>query len=166
MTTRPEAGEENARDDDGLELLHGLEPEEEDAGVLQESGPRAAGLDTRLNYADSISGIAFQETSEQSAEVGSLDFLPEHKTKNAGPQLEQDIHSDDGDSSIPDDTPSIQVPLGHTVLPASADLLRAPFCLHFRARRNHSVPQGLVLAQRHPEGLLTGAFSLASRHRP
>lgn len=109
MSSRPEAGQEEAREDDGLDLELDREAGEGTQGVTHESATDINPVRNDIDRRDGISESAERQITQQKAETGRLDSLQERRPQDASVQLREDAHSADGTSSIPDDTPSIQV---------------------------------------------------------
>jgi hypothetical protein len=112
MSSRAVAGEEDARDDapdDGLDLQHDLEAGEDPPGILNHSPSGVDQVGDVTDREDEIPEPAEQAIIQHNTEAGSLDSLQEGKTQDTGGQQREDTHSVNDTSSVPDDSPSIQV---------------------------------------------------------
>jgi hypothetical protein len=112
MSSRAVVGREDARDDapdDGLDLRHDLEAGEEPPGILDDSLLDVDQVWDETDREVEIPERAEQATRQHNTEAGSLDSSLEGKTQDTGGQQKEDTHSADDTSSVPDDSPSIQV---------------------------------------------------------
>ena len=115
MNSRPEAGEEDARSD-GSDVQNDYEAGEQLSRTSNDSLPGNDLITNGTGLEDTIPVLAEEDKSQQSSEPGSVDSLQALQTQNAINQLPRDSASPDETSSIPDDTPSIQVPSALLIL--------------------------------------------------
>jgi hypothetical protein len=163
MSSRPEAGEREAREDDGLDFQHDYEAGEETEAASQQSNVEGDPVpnDTALEDGTSTStdSIAQRKTG-----IASLDSPQASKPQDSSVQLLEDTHSADDTSSLPDDTPSVQVNINLVHLLVITHNARVPSCLPSRAMSSRFEPRALMLAQPHPEDHSIDASSLVYRH--
>jgi hypothetical protein len=165
MSSRAVAGEEDAREDapdDDLDLRHDLEAGEEPPGILDDSLDQVG---DEIDREGEIPERAEQATRQHNTEAGSLDSSQEGKTQDTGGQQKEDTHSADDTSSVPDDSPSIQVFSVLLFYKPFLTKLRVPFCLPSRAMHNHFCPPTLALTLAPPDDRSIDVSSLAFRHR-
>jgi hypothetical protein len=108
MSSRPEAGAEDARDD-GPELQDDAEIEEQEQDISSDSPSSAKLSADQTDHEDVIPELVEDDTFRQSATTGNLDTLQERRTRGPSLQLRKKPSSEDETSSVPDDTPSVQV---------------------------------------------------------
>jgi hypothetical protein len=108
MSSRPEAGAEDARDDGPL-LQDDAEIEEQGQDISSDSPSSAKLSADQTDHEDVIPELVEEDTFHQSATTGNLDTLQERRTWGASLQLRKKPSSEDETSSVPDDTPSVQV---------------------------------------------------------
>ncbi len=112
MSSRPEAGKEDARDevqDDGLDLQHDVEIGEEELGASHDYPLEVDLVADAISHEDGLPEAGEHDISQQNAESGILHSSQGWKTQITSTQPMEDTHSADGTSSVPDDTPSVQV---------------------------------------------------------
>jgi hypothetical protein len=165
MSSRPEAGEREARDDDGLDLQHDYEAGENTEAASQQSSIQEDSVLNDTVREDGTSASA-ESITKRKAGIGSLDSLQVSKPQGSSVQLLEDAHSADDTSSLPDDTPSIQVNLKLVHPLAITHYSRVPSCLPSRAMFSRFEPRALMLAQPHPGDHSIDASSLVYRHPP
>jgi hypothetical protein len=108
MSSKPEAGEWEAREDDSLDLQHGYEPGEDTEAASNQS---TIDGDPVLNYMGRDDGTlnSAEAIAQRNAGIGSPDLLQASNPQGSSVQLLEDALSADGTSSLPGDTPSVQV---------------------------------------------------------
>lgn len=108
MSLRPEAGEDDAREDDGSDLQHHRE-----AGVKVQGGSNNSFSNSHSVRDDldleSEAAASDKQVTSQEEETRSIESLQDIRTQDSSAQLVEGTQSADGTSSIPDDTPSLQV---------------------------------------------------------
>ena len=108
MDSRPEPGKGDARSNgSGVQLE--LEAGEELPGVWNDSVLQDDLVAKGIAPEEAIPSLAEEDTSQQNSESGSVESSQALRTQGANLQLLQDSASADETSSVPDDTPSIQV---------------------------------------------------------
>jgi hypothetical protein len=145
MSSRPEAGEDDARSND-LDMEHDHEAGEELPGASNDPLPEFGSISNGIGHEDAIPVLAEEDTSQQNSEFGSVDSLKAMQTQNADNQLLQRSASADETSSVPDDTPSIQVPYAPLTARAHSHIVRVPFSPHSPAMYIRFAPKGHPLA--------------------
>ncbi len=108
MSLRPEAGEEEAREDDDTDLQQRFEAGVETQGASSNGSSNSDFVRDDLDLGNGISALD-KQVAPQEEETRSIESLQENRTQNSSVQLMEGTQSADGTSSIPDDTPSLQV---------------------------------------------------------
>ena len=165
MSSRPEAGEQEAREDDGVDLHHDYEPGEDAEAASQQSTIEGDPVLNDTAREDGTSTSA-ESIAQRKIGIGSLDSLQASKPRGSSVQLLEDAHSADDTSSLPDDTPSVQVNINLVHLLAITHNASVPSCRPSRAMSSRFEPRALMLAYPHPEDHLIDASSLVYRHPP
>ena len=162
MSTRPEAGQEEAQEDDGSNLQRDHEAEQE---LSHESLLDVDLLGDDISHESEISEPTETKTSHQEADIRSIDSLQEQQSQNANVQLMEDTQNADDISSVPDDTLSVQVPFADpSCYFASTHMVRVP-CSLPTARHSHFDPLGPALNLPHLEDRLIVVFILVCHHQ-
>ena len=108
MSLRPESGEEEAREDNDLNLQRHLEAGVEAQGASSNASSDSDFVRDDLDLENGVPALNKQVISQEE-EIRSVASLQENRTQDPSVQLVEGPQSADGTSSIADDTPSLQV---------------------------------------------------------
>ena len=165
MSSRREVGQEDVRSD-GSDQQHDDEAGEEFPEALDDCLPEIDSITNWFENEDTIAALVEEDTTQQNSEPRSVDSSRALQNQTANEQLLQ--HSADADetSSVPDDTPSIQVPFALLTLRAHVHTVRIPLSLRFIAMYTRFAPKSQALALPLLAGPSTNVSSLVCRLPP
>jgi hypothetical protein len=164
MSSRPEVGEEDGGGS-GSDKQFG--PEAEEIPDASNGSPLDVGqVADEIDQEDEIPVLEDENASEPDADIGSVGSSRKGKTQDDNRRLMEESASLDGTSSVPDDTPSVQVLSKRHKLLAPADHVRAPSCPQLTAVRNRFVPLGRAMALPPRDDHLTDVSNPVCRRHP